>query len=339
MIGELLPSLADGQVLSLDEMRRAMNELMEGDFDPVQAASFLTALRLRGESAEELAGAALAMREHAAEAKTKRSGLVDTCGTGGSHVPTFNVSTAAALVVSACGVPVAKHGNRSFSSPSGSADVLHALGVHIEAPREVALRCLDEIGLCFFFAPLWHPAMRNIAPIRRALRFRTLFNLVGPLANPAPIDYQLVGVGRIGWMQKMARALKHLNVKRAAVVCSEDGLDEVTLSAPTHAIVVTPDSEETVVWTHADFGLSAIDVKSVEARSAEESAATVRAVVEGQGGPARDLVLANASAALWLAGKVRDVKKGVAKAAEAVDAGHAKLQLQRLIELTQAASA
>lgn len=335
MIGELLPGLADGHLLSVDEMKRALEEVIEGTADPVEVAAFLTALRVRGETAEELAGAAMALRERAVHSQHRARGLVDTCGTGGAHVPTFNVSTAAALVVSACGVPVAKHGNRSFSSPSGSADVLAALGVRLDASRATVSRCLDDIGIAFFFAPLWHPAMHHVAPIRRVLRFRTLFNLAGPLANPAGVDFQLMGVGRLGWVSRMAQAARRLGLRRAAVVCSEDGLDEVSLSARTHVTVVSAEEERAFTWTAADFGLPASPLTDLEVTSAEQSAAMIQRVLDGEQGAARDLTLANASAALWVCGAVSDLQEGVARAADAIDAGRAIDKLQALIARTR----
>lgn len=337
-LSEFLPRLAERQTLSTESMHRAVGFLIGGDADPVEAAAFLTALRVRGETADELVGAVLAMRDQCVKPRIHRSGLVDTCGTGGSPVATFNVSTAAALVVSACGVPVAKHGNRSFSAASGSADVLATLGVHLDAPREVVARCLDEIGLAFFFAPLWHPAMRHVAPIRRALRFRTLFNLVGPLANPAPVDYQLVGVGQLAWAEVVAKAIQKLGNRSAAVVASQDGLDEVSLSAPTEVFWVLPDSIRSLVWTADDFGLERIDVASVRATTAEQSATIIRRILDGEEGPATNLTLANAAAALWVATAVPSPRDGVERARAALLDGSAAKQLDRLVARTTEAS-
>jgi anthranilate phosphoribosyltransferase len=333
-LSQTLTLLAERRTLSAEEMRRAVGCLVTPDADPVEAASFLTALRVRGETADELVGAVLALRDHAAKPNVQRKGLVDTCGTGGAPVATFNVSTAAAIVASACGVPVAKHGNRSFSAASGSADVLAALGVRLDAPRCVVEQCLDDIGLAFFFAPLWHPVMRYLAPVRKTLRFRTVFNLVGPLANPAPVSFQLVGVGQTAWADVVAKALQKLGVESAAVVVSQDGLDEVSLSAPTEVLWVQPDSLRSLVWTAEDFGLGRIDVGDVLAATAEQSADVVRRVLDAEEGPAMNLTLANAAAALWIARNVRSLSEGVEKARAAIRDGSAARRLEALVART-----
>lgn len=337
-LSDVLPVLAERQTLSTPAMRAAVSAMMAGDVDPVESAAFLTALRVRGETPEEIVGAVLALRDHCARLDTTRTGLVDTCGTGGAPIATFNVSTAAAIVVSACGIPVAKHGNRSFSTACGSADVLAALGVQLEATREVVAACLDEIDLAFFFAPLWHPAMRHVAPVRRTLGFRTLFNLVGPLANPAAIDYQLVGVGQLSWAEILAKALEKLEVRSAAVVVSQDGLDEVSLSAPTEVLWVQPGGTRSLVWTAEDFRLPRIDIESVRVRSVEESVAMIRRVLDSTEGAALDLTLANAAATLWVAGAAGTLPEGVERARQAVQSGAAANQLEQLVRRTTAAN-
>lgn len=332
MINALLGKLAGGATLSEEESADAIGSMMRGEEDPVCVASFLTALRVRGETAAELTGAAKAMRAACLRPDCKRTGIADTCGTGGSPVSTFNVSTAAAIVTSACGVPVAKHGNRSFSSATGSADVLAALGVNIDASPTTVARCLDEIGLAFFFAPHWHPAMKHVAPVRRALGFRTLFNLVGPLANPAPLDVQLLGVGQEDLLFKMARALRGLGIRSAAVVWGEDGVDEVSLSASTRVMHVTDRSISPLKWTPADFGLDPIDPRDLSVSNPDQSAAMIRSVLRGDDGPAQAITLANVAATLWLAGKATTLREGVETARKAIELGSAQSQLDRLVE-------
>lgn len=336
-LSDALKLLAERRTLSSEEMRHAIAEMMTGDADPVLTAGFLTALRVRGETPDEIVGAVQALRDCCARVVVNRKGLVDTCGTGGSPISTFNVSTAAAIVVSACGVPVAKHGNRSFSTNCGSADVLAALGVQLQAPRDVVVSCLAEIGLAFFFAPLWHPAMRHVASVRRTLGFRTLFNLVGPLANPATIEYQLLGAGQLSWASTLAKALEKLPIRSAAVVCSQDGLDEISLSAPTEVLWVQPEGTRSLVWTAEDFGLPRIDLEAVRVRSVEESVSMIRRVLDCQQGPALDLTLANSAAALWVAGAARSLPEGVQLARDAVHSGAAANQLERLVRCTAAA--
>lgn len=331
MISEFLPRLIRGESLSADEMRAAIGSVMHGSESPEVVASFLTAIRMRGETAEELTGAALSLREAAIKPTVHRSGIADTCGTGGAPVCTFNVSTAAAIVASACGLPIAKHGNRSFSSSSGSADVLAALRVNIEAPHEVVCKCLDEIGLAFFFAPLWHPAMKHVGPVRRALGFRTLFNLVGPLANPAPIEFQLLGVGQRDSMIKMAEAARLLGIRRAAIVWAEDGVDEVSLSARTHVLHVTPSGTTSLSWVPEDFGLNKVLLRDLEIGGPRESAKMILSVLDGIPGPPAEITIANAAATLWTAGIAREVREGVVQAREAIASGAAKHQLERLV--------
>lgn len=334
MISEFLPRLIRGESLSAHEMRSAIGSIMQGTESPEVIASFLTAIRMRGETAEELTGAALSLRDAAIKPVIHRSGIADTCGTGGSPVPTFNVSTAAAIVASACGLPIAKHGNRSFSSSSGSADVLAALRVNIEAPLEVASACLNEFGLAFFFAPLWHPAMKHVGPVRRVLGFRTLFNLVGPLANPAPIEFQLLGVGQRDSMIKMAEAARLLGIRRASVVWAEDGMDEVSLSATTHVLHVTSSGTTALAWQPADFGLNKVHLRDLEVGGPRESAKMILSVLDGRPSAAADITIANAAATLWTAAVAREVHEGVIQAREAIASGAARHQLERLVAET-----
>lgn len=331
MIEQLIDRWSTGTPLTEEESFAAVSELVSGQVDPLLAASFLTALRVRGETADEIVGAARALRKASLPAPVARRGVVDTCGTGGASAPSFNVSTAVAIVASACGIAVAKHGNRSFSSASGSADVLTSLGVKIEARPEIVLDCLDEIGLAFFFAPIWHPAMKHVAPVRRQLRFRTLFNLVGPLANPVAVDYQLLGVGRPEWMEKMAHASARLGIQRAAIVCSDDGHDEVSLSGTTRVLLATTGECRKLQWKARDFGLAEISASELSVRSPEESAEMIRAVLAGVDGPATDVVLANVAALLWVVEPSMNLAAGVERARQAIAAGEAEAQLDRLV--------
>jgi anthranilate phosphoribosyltransferase len=296
----------------------------------------LTALRIRGETADELVGAAEALRSQAVPFPFSRSGLLDTCGTGGDGSGTFNVSTAAAIVAAACGVPVAKHGNRSFSSSSGSADVLSELGVNTLCDAPGASRKLEQIGLAFFFAGQWHPAVGRMQSVRRALGFRTLFNLLGPLCNPASPDFQVIGVGRHrgDLALHMAEAVRQLGVKSALVVQGSDGLDEVTLSGTTQVIVVRQAAVERTEWSPELLGLPHWPTSSWRVESPAESAAVIRGVLAGRPGPHRDLVLANAAAALVAAEAVAGPAEGVLRAAGAIDAGLAAAKLADLVRVS-----
>ncbi|QDU63553.1 Anthranilate phosphoribosyltransferase [Planctomycetes bacterium Pan216] len=331
---ELLPRLADGETLTREQTRSAVTEIMGGSVDAVIVASFLTALRVRGETVEELAGVASLMREEAEQIDHGIKGLLDTCGTGGDGSSTFNISTATAIVVSACDVPIAKHGNRAVSSSTGSADVLRVLGVNIEVEPKINVECLREIGLAFFFAPRWHPAMARVMPVRRTLRFRTIFNLAGPLTNPAGADYQLVGVGRREWSDKVARALAELGVEAATVVRGVDGLDEVTLADNTEAILIRGGELESRVWSPESFGLPQNPNRALRVASPEESAVVISSVLKGNKGPARNVVLANAAAALLTVGRTDDLREGVAFAEKAIDDGRALSQLEELVRRT-----
>jgi anthranilate phosphoribosyltransferase len=259
-----------------------------------------------------------------------RDGVLDTCGTGGDGTGTFNISTAAALVAAACGVPVVKHGNRSASGRTGSADVLAALGVQVEGDGARARRCLDRTGIAFCFAPHFHPAMRHVARVRQRLGVPTLFNCLGPLANPAGAPYQLLGVGRPDLLDRMAGALARLGTRRALVVCGEDGLDEVSLSAPTQVREVRGGTVAALRWTPADFGLEPCPLADLAADGPEASAALIRDVLAGRDGPAARVVVANTAAALLAAERVPTLAEGVAQARQAVRDGRARAVLGRL---------
>jgi anthranilate phosphoribosyltransferase len=330
-----LGKVSAGDHLSMDEMAGAIDEIMQGTCEDSDIAALLLGLRANGETVDEVAGAAAAMRKHMATISSSRTDLIDTCGTGGDGSCTFNISTAAAIVTAAAGVPVAKHGNRGITSKTGSADVLAALGVNIEAPLPVVERCLDELGLCFCFAPLAHKSMKHVAAVRRSLGVPTIFNMLGPLCNPAGAPFQLIGVGRAELRPLLAEALAKLGAKRAVVVHGEDGLDEVTLSGKTSVSLVEGDTMEEQTWTPEDFGLAQADKDSMLVDGPEASAAMIRTIFSGENrGPARDIVVLNAAAALWTAGKDADRLACACMATNAIDTGAANALLARLAELS-----
>lgn len=323
MITSQLGLVAAGQNLSQDEMATVIDQLLQGAVPAGEIAVLLTALRAKGETADEIAGAALAMRRHMTPIKSTRTNLIDTCGTGGIGSELFNISTAAAIVAAAAGVPVAKHGNRSITSKSGSADVLTALGVNIEASVPVVERCLNEFGICFCFAPRLHPAMKHVAPVRKQLGFATIFNLLGPLCNPAGATRQLLGVGKRELHQTMADVLARLGTERGVVVHGTEGLGEVSLSAPTAVIEVTPAGQRAFTWQPADFGFNLADQSALRVAGPAESADTIRRVLAGEPGPPRDVVVLNAAAALWTAGDDDSLLACAQHAASAIDSGAA----------------
>ena len=330
LFAEALSLLLDRRDLSGDVVRAIFRHLTAGAFDEAEAAAFLVGLRMKGETAEELAAAATVLREQMVCVPRPAKPVLDTCGTGGDGRGTFNISTATALVVAGTGVAVVKHGNRSVSSRSGSADVLLALGVPIEAGPEWASRCLQHIGVALCFAPHFHPALARVAVLRRKLGVRTVFNQLGPLLNPAGADYQLLGVGRPELLDPLAGALARLGVQQAFVVCSRDGLDEVSLGAPTDVRQVRGCSVRSGQWSAEDFGLEPAPVDDLRADGPDESARIIRQILAGEAGPARRVVLANAAAALLAAEHVPSLKDGVARAAQAIDSGTALHVLQCL---------
>lgn len=335
MIQQSIQRAEAGQDLSMDEMSEVMNVVMQGECSEDLIARLLTALHEKGESEDEVAGAAAALRRHMTPIASTRTDLLDTCGTGGDRSGTFNISTAAALVIAAAGVPVAKHGNRGITSKSGSADVLAALDVNIDADVPTVQKCLDELGICFCFAPLMHPSMKHVAKVRRRLGRPTIFNLLGPLCNPAGAPYQLLGVGHAALRGRLAAALQRLGTRRAAVVCGSDGLDEVTLSGPTHVSLVTGERIEQCIWEPADFGIESASLESLRVEGPPQSAKVIRGVLDGHAGAARDIVVLNAAAALWTAERCTQLSDGAARAAEAIDSGAARALLKRLAEVSR----
>jgi len=328
---EALRILGSGGGLTEAQSRAAVGSIIDGDAPEVLIGAFLTALRVKGESAAELAGAVEAVRERSTgwDPEVPSPPTLDTCGTGGDGANTVNISTASAIVVAACGVPVAKHGNRSASGNSGSAEVLAELGVEVEADPAVLRRCLGELGLTFLFAPKFHPALRFAAPIRRQLPFRTLFNLVGPLANPARPAYQLIGVPDAAQAEKVARAIGRLGVVRAAVVTGSDGLDEVSLGGLTRVLWAEAGGVTDRTWLPDDFGLPPVRADDLRVAGPAESAARLRELFDGAAGPVRRTVQANAAAALLVAGRVETLRRGVAMAAVVLDDGSAASLLER----------
>jgi anthranilate phosphoribosyltransferase len=324
--------------LSEEQSRDCIGVIMDGQCDAVEIASFLTAMAVKGPVATELSGAALAMRSRAAVISTNRSPLLDTCGTGGDRLHTFNISTTAALISAACGAAVAKHGNRSVSSSSGSADVLEALGVRITLTPDAAGRCLDQLGIAFCFAPLVHGAMKYAAPVRKQLGFPTMFNLLGPLTNPAGAEYQLLGASSLARAELLAEAVSRLPVRRAFVVCGNDELDEVSLWGETTVFDVRDGVIRAERWNPESFGLPECHVSGIQVQSAAESADLIRQVLAGTQSPARSIAVANAAAALLVCGAVRSLREGVAAAALSIDSGRAADKLRDLISWTTRSS-
>jgi anthranilate phosphoribosyltransferase len=328
----LLPFLhraAAGSHLSAEEAHQAMSALLEGHSNEVEIAAFLVALKMKGETAAELAGFARALRDRMIVVDAGPD-VIDTCGTGGDGSGTFNISTAAALVMAAAGARVAKHGNRSLSSQTGSADVLEALGVRMAMTPEEAARSVREIGIGFLFAPALHPAMKYAQPVRRALKMRTVFNLLGPLANPARAQRQLIGAPSPEAAALMARALAELGVERAFIVHGHDGLDEVSTTGPTDVWDVSTGRVEKLLWTPADFGVKRATLDALQGGDAARSAAIIQSVLAGEPGAARDIVLVNAAAGLLVADLAADLKSAFAKASQAIDSKAASATLKNL---------
>ena len=335
MIKEAIEALVSGVSLTRDEASDAMREIMEGEVTPAQLGAFLTALRLKGETAQEIAGMASVMREKALRVHVDGT-LVDTAGTGGDGKGSFNVSTAAAFVAAASGLKVAKHGNRAASGSCGSADVLEALGVKIDLGPEGVKRCIEEVGIGFMFAQTFHPAMRHAAPVRREMGIRTMFNILGPLTNPAGAQCQVLGVADATLGDKMAEVLRILGSQHSLVVHGEDGLDEFTLggknlvwevhgSAAVKPYAVAPQ----------ELDLPRVSAEQIKGGSPDENAATLRRIFEGEAGPVRDVVLLNSAAVIMVGGKAQDLQEGIALARDAINSGEALRKVDGLVELSQ----
>jgi anthranilate phosphoribosyltransferase len=333
VVSRAIDAVCAGENLTADHAATVLAEIMEGRTEPIQTAAFLIALRAKGETVSELVGLARTMRSLADSVHADRPDLVDTAGTGGGPT-TFNVSTTAALVAAGAGCAIAKHGNRSATSSSGSADLLEALGVGIELGPDDVARCIDEVGFGFMFAPRHHAATSHVRPAREGLGVRTVFNFLGPLTNPAGATRQLVGVADRHYQETIAEALIGLGVERALVVSAEDGVDELALSAPTRVIEVF--EGRTAEWfvEPGQYGLAPLELEEIAGGTPADNAAVTRAVLSGEAGPHRDIVLLNAAAAIYVGGLAADLEEGVAKAASAVDSGAAANVLERLIAAT-----
>jgi anthranilate phosphoribosyltransferase len=336
MLRPLIEKLIRRDDLTSDEASAAMAEVMEGRAADAQIAAFLIGLAMKGERPAEIVGLARTMRAHAVKLSRTFEPVFDTCGTGGDRSGTFNISSCAAVVVAACGVRVAKHGNRSVSSLSGSADVFEALGVHVTAPPAVVERCLAEARIGFFFAPTFHPSMRHAGPTRQALGVRTAFNLLGPLTNPAGARRQIVGVPRPEFTELLARSLMRLGSERAWVVHGADGIDEISTTGYTKVSECRDGAVKTFYLHPADFGMPKAPPGALQGGSATENARIITAVLDGQPGAARDVVVLNAGAALFVAGTAESIRDGMIAAARAIDTGAARATLASLVAVSHA---
>ena len=337
MIREAIDIVVSGHSLNREQATEVMQEIMEGEATPAQLGAFLTGLRLKGESTEEIAGMAAVMREKALRVTTATTAgpLLDVVGTGGDGKNTFNISTAAAFVAAACGVKVAKHGNRAASSSCGAADVLEALGVKVELTPEGVAQCIEQAGMGFMFAPAFHPSMRYAAPVRREIGIRTVFNILGPLTNPARAQCMLLGVAYEQLGGLMAEALRLLDIQHALVVHGEDGMDEITLAGASKVWEVRDGAVRNWTIDVADTGLSRATTEDLQGGTAAENAATMRRLFRGEGGPLRDAALLNSGAALLAGDRVDSLGDGIVMAAAAIDGGGALERVEALVEVSQ----
>ena len=333
---ETIRRIVDGHELSEDETARAVETILSGGASPTEIGGFLVALRMRGETTAELAGAARVLRAHAVRIPDVPPGTIDTCGTGGDGAGTLNVSTAAGLVAAAAGVPVAKHGNRAVSGAVGGADVLEALGVTLELPPPALSACLRTVGFAFLYAPALQPALRQAAVPRREIGIRTIFNLLGPLANPAGVRRQVIGVAEPRWVEPVAEVLRRLGAERAWVVHGQGGLDELGLEGESLVVELADGSVRRRTVRATDTGLVAAPVNALRVVSLGDAAVRTRGVLAGEPGPARDIVCLNAGAALVVAGAAADLREGVRLAGATIDRGAAASLLARLVDFTGA---
>jgi anthranilate phosphoribosyltransferase len=333
IVTRAIDAVCRGDHLTADHAATVLAEIMEGRSSEVQTGAFLVGLRAKGETVPELVGLARTMRSLAAPVEVEGRGLVDTAGTGGGP-STFNISTTAALIAAGAGCPVAKHGNRSSTSKSGSADLLEALGVRIDLEPDEVARCIDAVGFGFMFAPRHHQAMANVMPVRKELAVRTIFNFLGPLTNPAGASRQLLGVSDSRYQETIAEALVGLGAEAALVVSADDGTDELSISTRTRVIEVKGAGTEEWFVTAREFGLDESPIEEIAGGTPEENAARTRAVLEGEKGAHRDVSVLNAGAAIYAGGLVDDLAQGIAKAEAAIDSGAARGVLERLVEET-----
>jgi anthranilate phosphoribosyltransferase len=334
MIREAIAKLIEGKSLTMEEAAQVMAEIMEGEVTPAQMGSFLTALRLKGETAEEIAGLVKTMRAKALRV-TVADAVIDVVGTGGDGMNTFNISTTAAFVVAGAGMKVAKHGNRAASSQCGAADVLEALGVKFDLGAEQVQKCIDEAGIGFMFAPAYHPAMKHAAAPRKELGIRTVFNILGPLTNPAGAMNYLLGVADSSLVEKLAMVLNSLGCDHALVVHGEDGLDELSITGKSLVCEVKNGKTSSYKVGPEDFGLKKAKLDDIRGGTATENAALLRDILGGRKGPQRDIVLMNAAAALVAGNKAESLGQGVRLAAESVDSGKAMAKLEKFIKISQ----
>ncbi|MBN1405539.1 MAG: anthranilate phosphoribosyltransferase [Candidatus Omnitrophica bacterium] len=334
MIKEAITKITAHKDLTRSEMSLAFEEIMKGEAEPAQIAAFIIALRIKGETTDEITAAAGIMRKFAEKINIGEGPVVDTCGTGGSGINTFNISTAAAFVAAGCGVKVAKHGNRSASSACGSADVLEALGVNLNLTPAQVEKCINEIGIGFLYAPLFHLAMKYAAGVRKAIGIRTIFNILGPLANPANATCQVLGVYEKKLTKIMAEVLNNLGVKRAFVVHGLEGLDEISITGPTQVSEVINKKVKTYIIKPEKFGLKRARLKDIEGAGVKENAAMVLSVLNGETGPKRDVVVLNAAYAVYAAEKAGSVKEAVKKAENSIGSGAALAKLNQLIKFS-----
>ena len=339
MIADAIKSIVGGQHLGRDEMHAVFADVMDGRATEIQKSALLIALRMKGETAEEITGAAMAMRERVTPLPGQFEGLIDTCGTGGDGRGTFNVSTLAAIVAAAAGAPVAKHGNRAVSSACGSADVLKELGVEIDLDAARMSEVLRSTGISFLFAPRLHPAMSSVAAVRRELGVRTIFNVLGPLTNPALARRQVLGVYAAHLVELLAKVLLALGAEHALVVHSLDGLDEISISAPTAVSELRDGTIRNYELTPADIGVREHDLSELSGGNAQDNARIARSVLAGEAGAPAEIVVANAGAALYVAGSADSVRNGVTLAREAILSGRAQRKLEELVTATNAAAA
>jgi len=335
MLKHALAKAVNFESLTAQEAYDAMGVVMRGEATDAQIGSFLVALRMKGETPAEIGGFARAMRENAVHIGTKRENVVDTCGTGGDAVDTFNISTAAAFVAAGAGVPIAKHGNRAVSSKCGSADVLREVGVNVEAPAHVVSECIDEVGIGFLFAPTLHPAMRYAIGPRRELGIRTVFNVLGPLTNPAGARRQVIGVFDAQFTELLASALLELGTEHALVVHGLVGMDELSTCGDSQVTELRNGSVHSALWGPEQFGLQPVEVEALAGGAPEKAAGMLLSVLDGEAGARRDIVLLNAAAAIYVGGLAADMHEAISRAAESIDSGAAAAKLVALREATR----
>jgi len=338
-IRKAIEALVTDGVVDAETLNAAFGEIMDGEASPATAAGLLIAMRMKGETVDEIVAVARALRARATTVKVQDPKTIDTCGTGGSGLDTFNISTTAAFVVAGAGVSVAKHGNRAATSRSGSFDVFEALGIRIDLSVEACAAILDEVGIAPFFARTAHPAFRHVAPVRAELGVRTLLNCMGPLLSPVDARYQVVGVYSRDLVEPLAHALRELGAIRALVVHGSDGMDELTTTGTSHASLVTADGIETLTIDPQTLGLARASLGDLTGGTPVENADTTRSILDGATGPKRDIVLLNAAAAIWVAGEASSLEEGLVLAAKSLDSGQARARLDALAKATQDAGA